>query len=387
MPISFSDILGTAPGATYPAVDATNQSVKGFAYFTNLAEAQSTAALYQKIQGFVAITTQGGENETPAIFQYLGADASNWENDQFWVVLTTSEVTNTTPVERVTYLDTMSLAFNPFGKYDATVQAFHRSNFGLIPDEFELIPISANSATIYDVFSVDPGSATPTVGSNTWSNTWLNAGGAFSGFADDTPLVNISFQGSLKVGYQALVSDYNGFNATDEAAVEALNWSDPTNLEVIDYLKTIPEAKRPYAYIVHMPVNSAVEDELYIGYTGTANGFGDAAWTNPNNWTLLTDAGTNIASYRIEMSSASNSQSGSTLSINSMFPTIPSLIWSSPLTITDYVADMLSEIKLMLKFNSLTKTFLENRLGDPNSPFGKEQGDDLVFTLKTKVVS
>ena len=374
MPITIPDILGIGPGQNFPAVDATNQSVKGFGHFADLAAAQSEAKGYQKITGFLAIIT----GDTPGVYQYVGADVTTWDNDDFWTLVSAGEPEVTTSE---THVDTMSLSVIPFGAFNTNISPY-RLDTNAIPSEFEVIPLSNSSSAIYDVFT-DTVAATPTVGNNRWSNSWLNSNGPFSGYSDDQALTDISFLGTVKLGYEYLMGGFAGFTTAELTKIQAVNWT-TGDTNIVEFLKTIPEGIRPKVYHLFMPSDATVADEVYIGYN-PSSGFADTAWEDASNWTLLTEAGTNTISYRMFLSSSSLSISNaSTLSIATSYPLSINKSWDNHLTVSAYVADMLKSLKILIKFNASTIDHLVALKGNSNSPFGGSP-DDMTFTLKTKV--
>lgn len=377
MPITFPDILGIAGGQNFPALDATDQSVKGIAFFTSLAEAQTTAKTYQKITGFIAVIT----GDTPGVYQFTGADATTWENSDFWTQLAATDPNPTSAA--TTYTDVMALSVNPFVKHNGS--GIYGIDPTVIPDEFEIIPTSTSSSGAYDVYTTNGTSVIPTLGNNTWSNTWLNVGAPFGGYANADALNSITFYGFAKLGYEHRLPGFAGFNATDQTAIENVNWTALNNASVVDFLTLIPEAVRPYVYHLHMPTDASIADELYIGYSNTTS-YTDADWVDPNNWTLLTAASETTISYRVLLSSTElNLDNISTLNVNACYPAIASQGWAKHLTVSNYTADMLKELKLLVKFSGNMRTHLETLYADANSTFGKRPDDFFQFTLKTKV--
>lgn len=374
MPITIPDSLGLGAGQNYPVIDITDQSIKGLSFFATLQDAIDNAKAYQKIPGFLAIIT----GDTPGVYQYVGEDANTWDNAGFWKLVSAGEPEVTTAK---THVDTMSLSVIPFGAYDENATPY-RLDTAAIPLEFEIIPLNNSSSAIYDAFT-ETVEATPTAGNNRWSNSWLNSNGPFSGYSDDQVITDISFLGTVNLGYEYLMGDFGGFTVAELAKIEAVNWTN-ADANIIEYLKQIPLGIRPKVYHLFMPSDAAVADEVYIGYD-PALGFADAEWQDASNWRLLTQAGTNTISYRMLLSSSALSLSTqSTLSIATSYPLSINKSWDTHFGVNDYVADMLKSLKILVKFNASTRSHLEALKSEVNSPFG-DSPDDMTFTLKTKV--
>jgi len=374
MPITIPDSLGLGAGQNYPVIDITDQSIKGLSFFATLQDAIDNAKAYQKIPGFLAIIT----GDTPGVYQYVGEDVNTWDNEDFWTLVSAGEPEVATVK---THVDTMSLSVIPFGAYDADASPY-RLDTDAIPSEFEVIPLNNSSSAIYDVFT-DTVIASPITGNNRWSNSWLNSNGPFSGYSDDQALTDISFLGTVKLGYEYLMGGFSGFTTSELNTIQALNWTG-ADTNITEFLKKIPESIRPKVYHLFMPSDAAVADEVYIGYD-PSSGFADTAWITASNWTLLTQAGTNTISYRMFLSSSELSLSNvSTLSIATSYPLSINKSWDNHITVNAYVADMLKSLKILVKFNASTKSHLETLKTNGNSPFG-DSPDDMTFTLKTKV--
>lgn len=381
MPFTFPDIIGIGAGQNFPAVDLTNQSVKGIAYFDDLADAQANAKNYQKVTGFIAVTTTGD----PKMYQFVGDTDDVWGNDAFWVLVKTTGVDGET--QPITFVDRMDVTFSPFGKHDGTAAGDPaRLDHSLIPDEFEVVPTSNTSAAIYDVYTANPAVVNPTSGNNTWSSNFTNANGPFSGLSASDALDSISFLGYVKLGYEHSVptSVFSGFGETAQAKIEATNWTG-SDTSIVEYLKNVPLKLRPKVFYLHMPTDAAVEEERYIGYNEATGDFGDTAWTDAANWTYLTVASEKAIEFRVKLSSDSLGTSETTIPRRACYPSLAGDVWMTYIGFNDYVADMLKKLKLMVKFNASLKAHLETLAANANSPFG-ESADDVSVCLKTKIV-
>jgi len=379
MPLTFPDIIGIAGGQNFPAVDLTNQSVKGIAYFDDLADAQSNAKGYQKVPGFIAVTTTGD----PKVYQFVGSSEQVWDNNDFWVLVKTTGVDgDTIPV---TLVDRMDVTFSPFGKHDATdADDPTRLDTSLIPNEFEVIPISNTAAGIYDVFTSNPSAANPTGGNNTWSSNLTNANGPFSGLSASSALISLSYLGYVRLGYEHHVPGYNGFGADAQAKIEATNWTG-TDTSIVEYLKNIPLKLRPKVFYLHMPTDAPVEEERYIGYNEANGDFSDTAWVDAANWTYLTVTGSKAIEYRVKLTSDELGVVNTTVARRACYPSTAGDVWLPHIGVDNLVADMLKKLKLMVKFNSALKAHLETLAANTNSPFG-ESADDVSVCLETKVI-
>ena len=379
MPILFPDIIGIGAGQNFPAIDLTNQSVKGIAYFDDLADAQANAKAYQKVTGFIAVTTVGD----PKMYQFVGDSDTVWDNDDFWVLVKTTGVEG--DAVPITYVDRLDVTFSPFGKHDATASNDPaRLDHTLIPDEFEIVPISNSSAAIYDVYTANASAVNPTSGNNTWSSNLTNANGPFSSYSGADALDSISFLGYVSLGYEHSIPGYNGFDATDQAKIEGTNW-DVMDTNITEYLKNVPLKMRPKVFYLHMPTDAAVEEERYIGYNEATGDFSDSAWIDATNWTYLTVGSEKAIEFRVNLTSDSLGTTSTTLARRACYPSLPGDVWVTYLTVNDYVADMLKKLKLFVKFNATLKTHLETLSANANSPFGKS-ADDVSICLKTKIV-
>lgn len=373
MPISFADTLGSGPGATYPAADATNQTVKGIGHFETLDAVFTEAANFQKIPGFIAVVL----NPQVALYQYIGGDASGWANESFW-----TEVGAVAAINEYTIMDSITNTVSPFGKFDNTAPGPLRVSYDQIPLESQIVPMNDGISQIYDI---NTDGTLGYLGGNPFLGPLSNVNGPLSTFTGDTALSSLSFFGSVKVGYEFLNPGFAGMSIAQEVPIATLAWTGSAGDEVYDYLVSIPQEFRPYIYHLHMPINGSVQDELYLGYKSydvTVDGteWDDNVWGNPNNWVVLTVPNTSHVGLKvIDVPSGT-----STFDLNVAYPVQNSKAWYN-IPGASLTVGSLDTIVVILSFNTAMQTHLQLLKTDATDPSQFNGRDDIQVTLKTKI--
>jgi len=353
MPITFPDILGVTGGQTYPVVDATTNSVKGIGFYMDLQDAIDNTPAYAKTPGYLAVVT------TPerTLYQFTASSVDDWANTEFW-----SEKGEALPPEAVQekFYATNTLFVNPFGKHDAASADTYRLDLTAIPFASQLMFTSGNQVAAYDVFT--QGAQPSYLGQkNTWIAKLFNAAGPYATVTSSDAVTAVSWSIKVSLGYEHILPAFLGFTDPQMALISPTpNWAGTAEIE--DYLKTVPESLRSQVVHLHMPSDSAVADEMYIGYTPpTAGSYGDTAWIDPTNWTVLTGAGTDTVSTKVVISSTTDKES---LSIPGAYPITAADPYYRVLDATLATASLtfaeLENSQIVLGFNSQMRTHLEN---------------------------
>lgn len=355
MPITFPDILGVTGGQTYPVVDATTNSVKGIGFYTDLQDAIDNTPNYAKTPGYLAVIT------TPerTLYQFVASSVDDWANTEFW-----SEKGEALPPEAVQekFYAEREFHVNLFGKHNPSATDTYKLDLTAIPIASQLMFTSGNQVSSYDVFTQG---AQPSYldQPNTWIARLFNTSGPYATVDAADAVTAVAFNIKVSLGYEHVLPSFLGFDDTEKALISPTpSWAGTTTIE--DYLKTVPESLRPQVVHLFMPTDSAISDELYIGYTPPApayNSYGDTDWIDPANWTVLTAAATNTISTQVVISSSPDKD---TFFIAGSYPITAAEPYYRILDADNATASLtfseLEDAQVMLSFNTEMRTHLES---------------------------